>query len=446
MSYREAETAEAPPVMLRKKSGEIVRPVLKPRTSKSEPTTPTCAKTVHFDINLEQIRLFLRAETPAAVTGDPTNVDADADVGEDEDVDDDYNPLTGELTCSLPNWPPANFSSLPKPVHVEPVSISQDKASLIGKVQVQNLAYHKRVVVRYTFDDWETVGEIQAKYYESLSKNMSATTYDVFSFSISLKGMVGDGVAPEDEHTSMFFAVKYSVDGRDIWDNNNGSNYFVEFKRKSASKSAPAEASAEWTMDDVDQETYPSTANASYSSSPEINPAAKSKTFSRYDFPSSVTATKKNSVPVPVPVPSLPAQVRPAHHSRVKPSLPYIGNHPTVPGFSTGPTVDGYPASLYPDSYSSSSIEQPIANTRNAIPIAITVPAAKSSTFEKSNPKETSGRIFGTSPISGGGPRPSPNSSSYFDFVSKYCFYDSNTNPYSTSPYSNSPPLQLIRG
>jgi hypothetical protein len=421
--------------MLRKKSGEIVRPVLKPKTSKSEPTTPTCAKNVHFDINLEQVRLFLRAETPAAVTGDPDD--------DDDDNDDDYEEEDlnlDQLKCSLPNWPPVSVDGPFKTVHVLPVTLSQDGALLIGKVQVQNIAYQKRVVVRYTFDDWETVGEAQAKYSESLAKNMNAITYDVFSFSISLKGKVGSGMAPRDEQSKMCFAVKYTVDGRDIWDNNEGRNYHVEFRRKpistprpSASKSTPA---AEWTMDDVGREACPS--SSAYSSSPDINPVAKSK-FSSYAFPSSVTTTKKN-----MPAPSLPAQVRPAQHTRAKSSASYFGNHPAASGFSTGSTVDGFPASLYPDSYISSSMEQPMAATRNVVPIAISIPGNKSSVSEKTNPKEMSYRIFSTSPVSGS--RPSPNSSSYFDFISKYCFYDSNINPYSTSPYSNSPPAHLIRG
>jgi hypothetical protein len=390
-----------PPAMVRKKSGEIVRPALKPRTSKSEPTTPTCSKNVQFNLN-PHIRLFLQAETPAAVVEDATDVTDEDDFQE------------GDLTYSLPNWPPLTTDSpLNKIVHVETTALSRDMSFLIGKVQVKNIAFQKRVDVRYTFDFWKTVKEVQAEYKESTINNMKNVSYDVFSFAISLKGKVGVNVAPKDEQSTMFFAVRYRVAGREFWDNNDGSNYQVEFERKqwtsgsSTLKPMPIKASVH-----APAVKELGTSPPGFSSSPDMNAAlhprsvTKKKFSDRYDF----------------------STARPMHHHQRVKSFPFssYGNVADIQA-----VVDGYPASLYSEDQFS-SIEQPITtaptpwDSRGPIPIGV------KSISSKTKPKESALYALGTSPIFG--QRPSSNSSSYFEIVNNYCFY-------STSPYSNSPPI-----
>merc|ERR1712169_73219 len=57
------------PQMVRKKSGELVRPALRPssrRRPSSMPGTPVFSKAVHFDSHLEHVRHFLQVDRPLA--------------------------------------------------------------------------------------------------------------------------------------------------------------------------------------------------------------------------------------------------------------------------------------------------------------------------------------------------------------------------------------------
>jgi len=434
-TFKDVQIYDSPaqPNLLRKKTGEVVRPVLKFRASKSEPSTPTCSKNVRFDTHLEHVRLFLRAETPAAVVEDA--IADDNNDGDDGEVDNDER--AGLLTFSLPNWPLVTTTgSQGKTVHVNFASLGQDRTTFIGRVQVQNLAYHKRVDVHYTFDFWKTICEVQANYKDSaVSKSLNDPSRDNFTFSIPLAGKVGGGLRPEDEQTTMYFAVRYKVNGREYWDNNNGSNYQVEFKYAAVPspalpRPAPAKSATRWNGSGSGNGSSNSTSNIgkdstrefgvsppSFSTSPDLTsiPGTKSATkkkSQRYDFNSSINAAKKNS-------------------SGKLPS--YFNGIHGAPAVSM---IDGYPVSIYTEDTSSSSIEHisvtpAYYDERGLAPI----PMAKRSLSEKSISKEATGHYtFGTLPINC--PRPNANSPTYFDLVQKYCFY-------SGSPYSSSPPAMI---
>jgi hypothetical protein len=66
--------------MVRKKSGELVRPSLRPpsaqRRPSSMPGTPTFSKAVHFDAHLEHIRHFLQVDKPLAVSAGSSSIAA----------------------------------------------------------------------------------------------------------------------------------------------------------------------------------------------------------------------------------------------------------------------------------------------------------------------------------------------------------------------------------
>jgi hypothetical protein len=67
------------PPMLRKKSGELVRPALRPSSAKQRPSsmpgTPTYSKAVHFDSHLEHVRHFLQVDKPLAVSAGSSPVE-----------------------------------------------------------------------------------------------------------------------------------------------------------------------------------------------------------------------------------------------------------------------------------------------------------------------------------------------------------------------------------
>lgn len=143
--------------------------------------------------SLEDVRLFLKSEMPIACQSDPT--------------------------CSIKyvyhlrhlNWPSVRHHEGGLAVRVE--NIQFDASHLIGTCQVANLAYEKKVNIRYSFDDWSTCHQVQADYRESI-----IDTWDRFSFKIKCHPFV----------RHLDFAVQYLVSGREFWDNNKQQNYQLD--------------------------------------------------------------------------------------------------------------------------------------------------------------------------------------------------------------------------
>ena len=104
--------------------------------------------------------------------------------------------------------------------------------NLIGTVKVKNIAFEKKVTLRFTCDSWETHTDISANYAPSSQNGNSV--YDTFSFEIS--------VPPNFSiHKKIQFAVCFEANNRQYWDNNNGKNYEVvsaDWKEESESKPA----------------------------------------------------------------------------------------------------------------------------------------------------------------------------------------------------------------
>ena len=83
-----------------------------------------------------------------------------------------------------------------------------------GTIKVRNIAFEKKVFVRYTFDRWKNWKDLQAKYYPN-----SCTGYtDTFTFSI---------VVPEEDVKDVEFAICFYCQGNQYWDNNSGKNYCI---------------------------------------------------------------------------------------------------------------------------------------------------------------------------------------------------------------------------
>ncbi|XP_015284361.1 PREDICTED: protein phosphatase 1 regulatory subunit 3E-like, partial [Gekko japonicus] len=85
-----------------------------------------------------------------------------------------------------------------------------------GTIRVLNLAYEKRVSVRYTWDSWATQREARASYAAPAGRDRDHA--DRFAFRLPLPVPLPPGVSLE-------FALCYLVGGKEFWDNNQGRNY-----------------------------------------------------------------------------------------------------------------------------------------------------------------------------------------------------------------------------
>ncbi|ORX86862.1 hypothetical protein K493DRAFT_319739 [Basidiobolus meristosporus CBS 931.73] len=211
-----------PPPLLRKRSGEVVKPVLK-GNSRSQPTTPT--KFVHFGASLEHIKLFKQGERPEVISNPSSDVE-DSNSSDEENEPEVETKL--RLSIRLPNFPPSIYArtmSDSRPVLVDKIDLSPDENDLRGLIKVQNLSYYKVITIRYTFNYWKSVDETNADYVDSLVRSDHGGI-DRFKFRIDLSNRL-NRILPNKQ--SMFFAVKYQVGDQIFWDSNDGMNYRVDF-------------------------------------------------------------------------------------------------------------------------------------------------------------------------------------------------------------------------
>jgi len=84
-----------------------------------------------------------------------------------------------------------------------------------GSVRVKNIDFSKRVVVRFTYDEWLTWEEVEAYYVQNSCDGFS----DRFEFNLCIdpsKIMDGKGLN---------FACRYECGSQEFWDNNCNRNY-----------------------------------------------------------------------------------------------------------------------------------------------------------------------------------------------------------------------------
>ncbi|KAJ7118895.1 putative phosphatase regulatory subunit-domain-containing protein [Mycena epipterygia] len=230
-------TTDETPRMVRKKSGQPVKSSLKSSTprprgslavvigagsSKSAPSTPTIGtrSRVHFDTQLEHVKLFLAEQKPLAVSrdGSPTDDTSGTDGDFPEWIFGREREGLGRLEMLVDVPPPSGEVD----VKLQSLALAEDGTGVTGHVAVRNLAFDKWVAVRFTFDGWQTTSEVTARHAHSLPGG----AVDVFSFSIRLTDLLA-----RIEGKEMLLAVRYTSAGREMWDNNGGSNYRATFKR-----------------------------------------------------------------------------------------------------------------------------------------------------------------------------------------------------------------------
>lgn len=227
--------------LIRKKSGEPLKSSLKSRrrvargdlsvvtasvvASKSEPNTPTQCKSVHFDAQLEHVKLFIAEQKPLAVSrdGSPTTDTSGTDSDFPSFIYGPDDRSTKTLVMEVVNMPATINKDAD--VAMEELVLSTDRTSANGRVRVRNIAFEKWIAVRFTFDWWQTTSEVTAKYMQTVEEGK----FDVFVFTIRLNDMLS-----RIEEKTLFMAIRYTVTGQEIWDNNLGENYQIKFSRTKA--------------------------------------------------------------------------------------------------------------------------------------------------------------------------------------------------------------------
>ncbi|KAK2783619.1 hypothetical protein FQN52_009546 [Onygenales sp. PD_12] len=221
------------PSMVRKKSGELVRPAIRLRRRPSSmPGTPTFSKAVHFDAQLEHIRHFLQVDKPLAVSAGSSpveNYDGDTEFPFGMD-DSPYQAKCFEWEARIANFPDNPEARKTMPVRLERIFLSSDNKYLVGVVAVANISFQKHVVARFTLDYWKTTSEVVAEYNNDVRRKQANDGYDRFNFSIRLADMGNL------EAKRMFICLRYNVNGLEFWDNNSAMNYHIDFSRKNKSK------------------------------------------------------------------------------------------------------------------------------------------------------------------------------------------------------------------
>jgi len=226
------EERQRKPQMVRKKSGELVRPALRPasrRRPSSMPGTPTFSKAVHFDSHLEHVRHFLQVDRPLAVSAGSSPVDnyeSDAEYPFSSDERSTTRAPPFEWEIIVTNFPVETPVRKAQPVRLERVWLSNDQKSLVGSIAVANLAFQKLVTCRFTLDYWKTTSEVAAEYVCEIRPVDTPYAQDRFNFTIKLSDLANL------EAKTLYFCIRYMVNGQEHWDNNNGTNFQIDFRKK----------------------------------------------------------------------------------------------------------------------------------------------------------------------------------------------------------------------
>lgn len=103
-----------------------------------------------------------------------------------------------------------------KLIYAKPAYTSTDTGiGATGYVEVENIAYNKKVTIHYSFDGKEWL-DCDAEYYKPTFGN-----YEAWKFETTGKYPVYRGAV------TVQFAIKYEVNDQIYWDNNDGKNYSV---------------------------------------------------------------------------------------------------------------------------------------------------------------------------------------------------------------------------
>ncbi|KAF4331829.1 phosphatase regulator [Fusarium beomiforme] len=210
---------------IRKLSGELVQPILRPpsrRRPASMPTSPAATKSVQFLSELEETRDFFRLDCPLSISaGSPVDKSS-----REHPMSWDVQSSPGQWGIVTPNFPQQTRSRESQFVHLKKLRLLDDQKSLQGLAAVQNVAFQKSVTCRFTFDNWKTTSDVASIYIDGNASDKAPSGYDFFVFTIQLSDILNL------ESKIAQLCVRYMVNDQEYWDNNSGRNFKVCFFKK----------------------------------------------------------------------------------------------------------------------------------------------------------------------------------------------------------------------
>ncbi|PVU99381.1 hypothetical protein BB559_000758 [Furculomyces boomerangus] len=181
----------------------------------------------------KNIRYFLKAEPPESCKEDPvidytqfTDSEPEDIFEYDSDTNSDLDVTTKTVLFVEENGPVCSYStSDPRKVYLEKVTFDEKDNIVFGIIKVHNFGFEKNVIIRYTFDLWKTINEINADFVGVASKpTLTWIGQDIFSFALKIPQVVINRKCFS-KKTYLEFCVKYHVNQQEHWDNNDGKNY-----------------------------------------------------------------------------------------------------------------------------------------------------------------------------------------------------------------------------
>ncbi|KAL3587769.1 hypothetical protein FPOAC2_13668 [Fusarium poae] len=179
-------------------------------------------KTVHFDSDLEYVRYFSKTDKPLAISTSTLHIGSNL-FSEKQKVNQQIgSSLRWEIFT--PNFPDDTSIRKSIPVRVQRLYFSRRYMTLFVFIVVANLAFEKSVTCRFTRDYWKTISETPGQYYSTPSSK-GGRNCDTFVVGIRLTDVDGLDLSP------LFLCVRYIVGDQELWDNNSGVNFEVDFKK-----------------------------------------------------------------------------------------------------------------------------------------------------------------------------------------------------------------------
>ncbi|XP_027737445.1 protein phosphatase 1 regulatory subunit 3D [Empidonax traillii] len=168
-------------------------------------------------LELTEVKVFQTGEDPSI----PLHVLSRLSINSDLWYSNSHLEFT--MQCLVPDFQqPADcmdFSSRLQEQQVCLERVTSSDLGLSGTIQVLNVAFEKRVSVRYTFNQWQSLHEVCARWHRSIPGKNGQDQVDVFTFFLPVPPFLLQLCS------LVQFAARYQVNGQEYWDNNRGKNY-----------------------------------------------------------------------------------------------------------------------------------------------------------------------------------------------------------------------------